>query len=186
MSFIFESNPLNFCIPFFIKLAPILIFFLNICVFPLLLFIFVCVCVQDVLVGGAAPDNPQNEQARAASGQRVARVARASAARREPQLRVGRGDERLFGAVGRQAGGRGERQADRGDGGAHGGETGGGAGRPEESLPHHLPALHHDPVRASGALRHRQPRLQHPLVQVDHRPPPAGLPCGNKFLFIAS
>ena len=59
------------------------------------------------------------------------------------------------------------READGGARGEAGGAAGGGPSRPEEPLPHHLPEVHHDPLRAPRAVRHRRHGLQVPLVHVD-------------------
>jgi len=40
---------------------------------------------------------------------------------------------------------------------AHGGEIGGSECEPEASVPHRLPAIHHDSLRASSALRYGRP-----------------------------
>ena len=52
-------------------------------------------------------------------------------------------------------------------------------GGPEEPVPDRVPALHHDPVGARGALRHGRQGFQHVLVPVDGGPPPASLHGGT-------
>lgn len=63
--------------------------------------------------------------------------------------------------------------------GAHGGAVGRGAHGPEAAVPDRVPAVHHDPVRAPRALRHRRARPRHALVPEHHRQTATGVPSGQ-------
>lgn len=61
------------------------------------------------------------------------------------------------------------------DGGEDGRAPGGRPRGPKAPVPNHLSALHHDPIRAPGTLRHRRSGLQHALVPLDCRQATASL-----------